>query len=209
VSWRPGVFLFGDRPFAPHFLAESATGSQNGAVTVAAAPMSGRDLRPSRPHDERVLRVRVTSFGRRTAGGAIDLALLLGLSAAVTLLAALLLGVPMPGWREFGPDLLVAGILDRNPMAVGAVGLFLGMTGLYELYFAGISGQTLGMRAMGIRLISQRGTPPGAGRGMVRLIALAPSVIPAGLGWIWALFDREHRALHDHIAGTYLIVDKE
>lgn len=180
-----------------------------GAVTVAAAPMSGRELRPSRPHDERVLRVRVTSFGRRAAAAAIDLTLLLGLSAAVTLLAALLLGVPMPGWREFGPDLLVAGILDRNPMAVGAVGLFGGMTGLYQLYFAGISGQTVGMRAMGIRLISARGTPPGAGRGMARLIALAPSVVPAGLGWVWALFDREHRALHDHIAGTYLIVDKE
>ena len=44
---------------------------------------------------------------------------------------------------------------------------------------------------------------------MVRLIALAPSVVPAGLGWIWALFDREHRALHDHIAGTYLIVDRD
>ena len=55
----------------------------------------------------------------------------------------------MPGLREVGPDLLVAGILDRNPMAVGAVGLFLGMTGLYQLYFAGISGQTLGMRADG------------------------------------------------------------
>jgi uncharacterized RDD family membrane protein YckC len=171
--------------------------------------MSGRELHPSRPHDDRVLRVRVTSFGRRAAAAAIDLALLLGLSAAVTLLAALLLGVPMPGWREVGPDLLVAGILDRNPMAVGAVGLFAGMTGLYQLYFAGISGQTLGMHIMGIRLISQRGTAPGAGRGMVRLVALVPSVVPAGLGWIWALFDREHRALHDHLAGTYLIVDRD
>ena len=178
-------------------------------MTVAAAPMSGRELHPSRPNDDRVLRVRVTSFGRRAAASAIDLALLLGLSAAVTLLAALLLGVPMPGWREVGPDLLVAGILDRNPMAVGAVGLFVGMTGLYQLYFAGISGQTLGMKITGIRLISQRGTAPGAGRGMVRLVALAPSVVPAGLGWIWALFDREHRALHDHLAGTYLIVDRD
>jgi len=164
---------------------------------------------PPRTRGADVVRVRVTGFPRRVAAALFDLGLLLGLTAAVTTIVALSLGVPMPGLREVGPDLLVAGILDRNPMAVGAVGLFLGMTGLYELYFAGISGQTLGMRAMGIRLISQRGTPPGAGRGMVRLIALAPSVIPAGLGWIWALFDREHRALHDHIAGTYLIVDKE
>jgi uncharacterized RDD family membrane protein YckC len=151
----------------------------------------------------------VTGFARRASAGVIDVALLLGLSAAVTLLAAVLLQVPMPGIREVGPDLLVAGILDRNPMAVGAVGLFVGMTGLYQLYFAGISGKTLGMHAMGIRLISQRGDAPGAGRGMVRLLALALSVLPAGLGWIWAVFDREHRALHDHLAGTYLIVDKD
>ena len=27
--------------------------------------------------------------------------------------------------------------------------------------------------------------------------------------WLWALFDREHRALHDHLAGTYVIVDED
>ena len=155
------------------------------------------------------MRVRVTGFPRRAVAALSDLALLLALTTAVTVAMALALGVPIPGLRELGPDLLVAGILDRNPMAVGAVGLFLGMTGLYQLYFAGISGQTMGMRVLGIRLISQRGTTPGATRGMVRLLAMAPSLLPAGLGWIWALFDREHRALHDHIAGTYLILDRE
>jgi uncharacterized RDD family membrane protein YckC len=164
---------------------------------------------PSAPaREERVLRVRVAGFPRRAAAALVDLALLVGFSAGVTLVVALLLHVPMPGLREVGPDLLVAGILDRNPMAVGAVGLFLGMAGLYELYFAGIAGQTPGMRLVGIRLISYRGTPPGPGRGLLRLLALVVSLLPAGLGWLWALFDREHRALHDHLAGTYVIVDE-
>ena len=175
----------------------------------AAAMPTTTDPRPARTTQERVLRVRVSGFGRRTVAAAIDLAMLFAFSAAVTLVAALLLRVPMPGLREFGPDLLVAGILDRNPMAVGAVGLFAGMTGLYQLYFAGISGQTLGMHLVGIRLISARGGAPGPARGMLRLLALVPSVLLAGLGWIWALFDREHRALHDHLAGTYVIVDGE
>ena len=48
-------------------------------------------------------------------------------------------------------------------MAVGAVGLFLGMTGLYQLYFGGMSGQTPGMRLVGIRLISARGERARAG----------------------------------------------
>jgi uncharacterized RDD family membrane protein YckC len=171
----------------------------------ATSATSSGSVAPAR--EERVLRVRVTGFPRRTAAALLDFALLLGFTAAITLVVAMILHVPMPGLREVGPDLLVAGILDRNPMAVGAVGLFLGMTGLYELYFGGISGQTIGMRAMGIRLISYRGKAPGPARGLVRLVALAVSLLPGGLGWLWALFDREHRALHDHLAGTYVIVE--
>jgi uncharacterized RDD family membrane protein YckC len=179
-------------------------------VTAIAADMSASSTSPpSQPREERVLRVRVTGFPRRAIAAFCDLALLFALTATVTTTLAMVLHVPIPGLREVGPDLLVAGILDRNPMAVGAVGLFLGMAGLYQLYFAGMAGQTLGMRLVGIRLICRRGRPPGPARGLVRLLALALSVGPAGLGWLWALFDREHRALHDHLAGTYVIVDED
>jgi uncharacterized RDD family membrane protein YckC len=178
-------------------------------VSVIAASMpSSSGTSPRRSSDERVLRVRVTGFPRRCLAAVADLAILLAVSAGVTLLVALILNVSMPRLQEIGPDLLVAGILDRNPMAVGAVGLFCGITGLYQLYFAGISGQTFGMRLAGVRLISVRGGAPGPGRGMIRLLALAVSILPAGLGWLWALFDREHRALHDHLAGTYVIIDE-
>jgi len=65
------------------------------------------------------------------------------------------------------------------------------------------------MRLVRIRLISSRGRAPGPVRGLVRVVALALSLLPGGLGWLWALFDREHRALHDHIAGTYVILDED
>jgi uncharacterized RDD family membrane protein YckC len=178
-------------------------------MSATAPPSPSSSSSPIAPgRRERVLRVRVTGFPRRALAALVDLALLLSLTAGVTFAAAMILHVPTPRLREVGPDLLVAGILDRNPMAVGAVGLFLAMTGLYQLYFAGISGQTLGMKLVGIRLISSRGTAPGAARGLLRLLGLALSTAAAGLGWIWALFDREHRALHDHLAGTYVIVDE-
>jgi uncharacterized RDD family membrane protein YckC len=177
-------------------------------VTAFVAMMPAQSSPSHHLRQERVLRVHVAGFPRRAAAVLVDAALLLAFTAAVTLVVGLALGVPVPSWREFGPDLLVAGILDRNPMAVGALGLFIGMTGLYELYFAGISGQTPGMRLCGVRLISQQGTAPGPGRGLLRLVALVPSVLPAGLGWLWSLFDREHRALHDHLAGTYVIDDQ-
>jgi uncharacterized RDD family membrane protein YckC len=163
---------------------------------------------PSRPGGRRVMRVRVTGFPRRVLAALVDLVLLSAVTTAVSATVAMVLRVPIPEPRELGPDLLVAGILDRSPMALGALGLFLGMAGLYQLYFAGIAGQTLGMRLVGIRLICGRGRPPGPGRGLLRIIAFVPSVAPAALGWLWALFDREHRALHDHLAGTYVILDE-
>jgi len=179
-------------------------------VTAAAATMSATQPNASSPrfNEQRVLRVRVSGFPRRAAAALCDVAIQLAFTAAVTAAVALSLHIPIPGLREIGPDLLVAGILDRNPMAVGAVGLWLGMAGLYQLYFAGIGGQTPGMRLVGIRIIDRRGRPPGPARGLVRLLALLPSVGPAGLGWLWAIFDREHRALHDHLAATYVILDE-
>lgn len=178
---------------------------QNGPVTAAAVPMDA--ARSSRISERRVIRVRVAGFVRRGTAGLIDLLIVLALTTAVTAGAAVVLSVRLPGLREIGPDLLVAGILDRNPMAVGAAGLFLGIAALYQIYFGGILGQTLGKRLMRIRIISVRGAAPGATRGMVRAVALMLSLVPAGLGWLWAIFDREHRSVHDHLSGTYVIID--
>jgi uncharacterized RDD family membrane protein YckC len=179
-----------------------------GVSFAAALPTANRIPPVSRGHAENVMRVRVTGFARRFVAAAVDGAVLLALSLSVIAVTALALGASLPSLKEIGPDLLVAGVLDRNPMAVGAIGLFLGLAVLYQLYFASMAGQTIGMRLMRIRLISSRGRPPGPVRGLLRVLALAVSVLPGGLGWLWALFDREHRALHDHVAGTYVIIDE-
>jgi uncharacterized RDD family membrane protein YckC len=154
-----------------------------------------------------VLYVRAGGFPRRLVAAVVDGALVLFVSAAVTAGAALALGVPLPRAKEVGPDLLVAGILDRNPIALGAAGLFLGLGALYHIYFGGITGQTPGKRLMRLRVIGPYGTAPGPMVGIVRFLALLLSVLPAGLGWLWCLFDRERRALHDHLAGTYVILE--
>jgi len=170
-------------------------------------PSAERPSFSRRRDHERVLRVRVAGFPRRFLAAFVDRAILLGITAAVTLSAALALHLPLPHLKEIGPDLLVAGVLDTSPMALGALGLWLGLTTLYELYFAGMMGQTPGMKLMGLRIISVRGRPPGAARGVARLASFLVTVVPAGLGWLWAIFDREHRAWHDHLAGTYVILD--
>jgi len=156
---------------------------------------------------DHVLRVRASGFARRFLAAVVDGALLGSISILVTFVTALVLGTELPRLHDIGPDFLVAGLLDRNPMAVGTLGLFAGLTILYELYCAGMAGQTLGMKLVRIRVIASRGRPPGAVRGLVRVLALTVSVLPGGLGWLWAIFDREHRSLHDHVAGTYVILD--
>jgi uncharacterized RDD family membrane protein YckC len=189
-------------------LAPKRPASHNGRVSVAATmPTSPGATPAARIHSDDVLRVRASGFGRRFIAALVDGGLLVTFSMVVTLITALVLGAPMPHAREIGPDLLVAGVLDRNPMAVGTLGLFVGLSVLYQLYGAGMTGQTLGMRLMRIRVISPLGRPPGAVRGLIRVVAFAISVLPGALGWLWAIFDREHRALHDHLAGTYVILD--
>jgi resuscitation-promoting factor RpfA len=156
---------------------------------------------------QRILRVRTAGFGRRSLAALIDVALVATATVAATAIAALALGVPLPASKELGPDFVLAGLLDRNPMAVGALGLLLGMGTLYQIYLGGILGQTAGKRLLGLRVISSHGRSPGPIMGCLRFAALALSLAPAGLGWLWCLFDREHRSLHDHLSGTYVIAE--
>jgi uncharacterized RDD family membrane protein YckC len=156
---------------------------------------------------QRVLRVRAAGVVRRLLAAIIDALLVGAVTMGATLVAALALGVSLPGSKQLGPDFMLAGVLDRNPMALGALGLLAGMSALYQIYLGGILGQTAGKRLFHLRVISSRGSSPGPFLGGVRFVALLLSLAPVGLGWLWCLFDREHRALHDHLSGTYVIVE--
>jgi uncharacterized RDD family membrane protein YckC len=156
---------------------------------------------------QRVLRVRAAGVVRRFLAALIDGVLVASVAIGATLAATLALGVSLPNSKELGPDFVLAGLLDRNPMAVGALGLLAGMSALYQIYLGGILGQTAGKRLLRLRVISSRGSAPGPLLGCLRFVALLLSLLPAGLGWLWCLFDRERRALHDHLSGTYVIVE--
>ena len=142
------------------------------------------------------------------AAALVDFLLVTLVSAAVAVGAAMLLGVHLPGAKEFGPDFVMAGLLDRNPMVAGAVGLLFGMSALYQVYLGGILGQTVGKRLFGLRVISSQGQAPGPVIACVRFVTMALSLGPVGLGFLWCIFDRERRALHDHLSGTYVILDE-
>lgn len=162
----------------------------------------------ARGHDKPILRVRAAGFPRRAAAALVDLVLVTLASAAVTAIAALVLGTRLPTAKELGADFVMAGLLDRNPMVAGALGLLVGMSALYQVYLGGILGQTLGKRLFGLRVISAQGRAPGPLLACLRFVAMALSLAIAGLGFLWCLFDRERRALHDHLSATYVIVDE-
>lgn len=177
-------------------------------ILSAAAVLTPPGERAAGGRGERVLYVRTATFWRRLLAAAIDTLVIALVASAATSGTALALAVPLPGLAQIGPDLLLEGVLDRSPMAVGALGLAAGIGALYHIYLGGVAGQTLGKRLLRLRVISSRGTPPGPLGGILRLAAASVSILPAGLGWLWCLFDRERRALHDHLAGTYVIVDE-
>ncbi len=167
-------------------------------LAAAPAPMA---------RGQRVLRVRAAGVVRRLLAAIIDALLVGAVAIGATLVAAFALGVSLPGSKELGPDFVLAGLLDRNPMALGALGLLGGMSALYQIYLGGILGQTAGKRLLHLRVISSRGSAPGPLLGCVRFVTLLLSLLPVGLGWLWCLFDRERRALHDHLSGTYVIIE--
>jgi uncharacterized RDD family membrane protein YckC len=77
-------------------------------------------------------------------------------------------------------------------------------------YFAGcwsLTGQTPGMRMLGVRVVDPLGLPPRPGRALVRLGGLLLAIIPLFAGFLPALVDDRRRALPDYVAGTTVVHD--
>jgi uncharacterized RDD family membrane protein YckC len=66
------------------------------------------------------------------------------------------------------------------------------------------SGQTLGMQAWRIKLVSFAGTPPSARQVVIRCLGAVLSAACFGLGYLWCLVDRHGRYWHDYLSGTEL-----
>ena len=77
----------------------------------------------------------------------------------------------------------------------------------YFTYFeGGATGQTLGKKALGIRVYDFReGGPIGYGRGLLRQFGKWLSAIPLGLGYFWMLWDKEKQCWQDKIAGSVVV----
>jgi len=67
-------------------------------------------------------------------------------------------------------------------------------------------GQTLGMRAWRLKLVSLNGNAVTLRQALIRLAGALLVLLPAGAGLLWILIDPQRRAWHDHLSGTVPVV---
>lgn len=66
-------------------------------------------------------------------------------------------------------------------------------------------GQTIGMRAWRVRLIGERQPAISWSRAWLRFVVALVSLLVAGIGFFWCLFDAERRGWHDLAARTRMV----
>ena len=67
-------------------------------------------------------------------------------------------------------------------------------------------GQTLGMKAWRVKLVTDDNQPISLRHCLVRFLISIISWLMCGIGFLWAFFNPEHRTWHDLLSKTHLIV---
>jgi len=116
-------------------------------------------------------------------------------------------------WRRFAAafiDGILLGIVNLVLTAAlkgvgNALALLVGIA--YFVYLeGGATGQTVGKKALGIRVISfDTGGPIGYGRAFIRYIGRILSAIVFLLGYLWMLWDSEKQCWHDKFASDVVV----
>ena len=120
-------------------------------------------------------------------------------------------------WVRFAAA-LVDGIIvgvsaEIFALLLGSFGDYLAIVlgiGYYAYLEGGASGQTLGKRALGIRVIDiNTGGPIGYARGLIRYVGRIVSAIVIYLGFLWMLWDAEKQTWHDKFAGAVVVPEAD
>ncbi|MEH6583541.1 MAG: RDD family protein [Halioglobus sp.] len=93
---------------------------------------------------------------------------------------------------------------EMHPQIVQFIAL-IAVTGFFSWFWIR-SGQTLGMQAWRIKLVSSNGGPVTALQSVRRCLAATLSALCLGLGYWWCLFDPKRRYWHDYLSGTELVL---
>ena len=131
----------------------------------------------------------LATYGQRVGGFLIDIGIPGGL-LAIVLIAALAT-----------KDVVVIGVVYPGAALVG-LAFVLWNSG----YRQGRSGQSLGKRVLGTRLVSVGSEEPvGFRRAVGRQIAHLLDGIPLGLGYLWPLWDEHRQTFADKVCSTLVV----
>lgn len=81
----------------------------------------------------------------------------------------------------------------------------LAVIGGYFVLFWRRGGQTLAMKTWRIRLVTKNGKKLSIPRCLQRFALAFAGLLCLGLGFLWALVDRDRQFLHDRLTGTRLV----
>lgn len=87
-----------------------------------------------------------------------------------------------------------AGALDGDPLL--STLLVMGLFGFFAKFWTH-NGQTLGMQVWGVRIQNRDGSAISLWQALLRFIVSIASWLCLGLGFLWALWDKEKRTWHD------------
>lgn len=124
-------------------------------------------------------------------------------------LAAILYDALLIGALFFLATLPFIAVRDGEPVEIGDNTLYrLVLAIVIYAFFVGYwtrSGRTLGMQSWGLQLETPNGGKPTLATASVRFFAAILSWAPAGLGFLWQLWDKDKLTWHDRISGTRLV----
>jgi uncharacterized RDD family membrane protein YckC len=146
------------------------------------------DPRPAAPHAS----PRAAAPWVRLVAGLIDTVLLASLDAVVIVLTLRLAELDLQS-------------IDTLP-AAPLTGFLVLLNGGYVVVLTLVGGQTFGKMVCGIRVVNRAGRSVTTRVALVRALGCVMSVLPLGLGGVWMFFDTDHRALHDRLAGTCVLM---
>ncbi|MET7680161.1 RDD family protein [Streptomyces sp. NPDC005423] len=115
------------------------------------------------------------------------------------------LGTLVDGLIFVVPYVLI--ILGRKVAVLMVIGVLaiLGVA-IWQLIQEGRTGQTIGKKALGIRLVREAtGQPLGVGMAFVRRLAHFLDSIACYLGWLWPAWDAKRQTFADKVCGSIVI----
>jgi uncharacterized RDD family membrane protein YckC len=179
----------------------------DGPVRATPAPATRPSEPPARASVRQSPAVYVVGFWKRFVAAAIDFAVIVPVALIITWLVSAISGVRLPAetLHLLDVDLWIDLLLATDPAIIMALVLFIAIGMTYLLVFHIVVGRTLGMRVMKLRIIDIYGDRPSPARCVGRCAGYLASAATLFLGFLWMGFDSEKRALHDWIAGTYVI----